>query len=37
MSFNVRILKSSPLAMDNSECAAAEAATFVSSEKDARS
>lgn len=34
-SFKVRILRSSPLAMDNSEYAAAEAATFASSEEDA--
>lgn len=37
MFFNVRILKSSPLAMDDSEYAAVEAATFAYSEKDAYS
>ena len=35
MSFNVRILKSSPLAMDDSEFAAVEAVTFAHSEEDA--
>jgi hypothetical protein len=37
MSFTVRILRSSLLAMDDSEYAAAEAATFADSEEDARS
>lgn len=35
MSFKVRILKSSPLAMDDSEFAVAEAATFANSNEDA--
>ncbi|PUA26687.1 MAG: hypothetical protein B0W54_23405 [Cellvibrio sp. 79] len=37
MSFRVRILKASPLAMGDSECAAAEGATFAHSNEDARS
>jgi len=35
MSFTVRVLKSSPLAMDDSEYAAVEAAIFAYSEEDA--
>lgn len=36
ISFKVKVLRSSPLAMDDSEYAAAEAATFAYSEEDAR-
>lgn len=36
MSFKARILRSSPLAMDDTEYAVAEAATYASSEDDAR-